>query len=372
MPLAPVYAVFAVAELVAGLVNGPYGPVEFAVLLTVALVITVEATRFCLGIMGGLGQRRHHFAEQMAVFVLALAALAYILTRTSQGFSWVLLPAVLAGAIVATAEKRLRWGLAIGTTASVPAVGTTINYLGYGIFPSSLWFGFFGTFAVAFTISILLVQAWLWDVVLELDRARSVSAELAVTRERLRFADELHDVQGHHLQAIALKGELAERLIGIDDDAARAQATETAELARAALRDTREIVHGYRRSDLPTELDNTRQIMEAAGITTTVAGDPRCLAPPLQPLFAALVREGVTNILRHSHAQQCEITITATDRGGEVLLRNDGLRENGDILESGIEGLRQRFATLGGYIHAGRRNGWFELFGRAEEPGKHE
>lgn len=395
VPMAPLYAGIVALDL--GSVRGNYGTAEFALLCTVATAITVEATRLCLGMMRGLGQGRHPPTEQAAVFVLALAAMAYALSKAPQGppdparaphgLSWVLFPAVLAGAMVATASRRTRWGLAIGTTVVTGSVAAITAGLGNTVFPP-VWTGLYGGFAVAFTIFIILVQAWFWDVVLELDRARSVSAELAVTRERLRFAAELHDVQGHHLQAIALKGELAERLVGTDDRAARAQAAEVAELARTTLRDTREVVHGYRRSNLATELDNAREILEAAGITTTVDGEVRAVAPALQPLFGALVREGATNILRHSRARHCEITITTGGREDEVLLRNDGVHTNADVPQqgngarreheerrgtgegSGVEGLRRRFGTLGGRVRAEHCDGWFELSGRAEEPGE--
>ncbi len=367
VPVAPVYAGVVGLDIAGGVSDGKYGPVELAVLLVVAVVITVEATRFCLGMMQGLGRGTHPAAEQAAVFLLALGAMAYALTQQPYGVPWVLFPAVLAAATVATTPRWIRWWLeaaAVVATTSVAVAAAALSSTEPGLPLGAI--GLYSAGAVVFTTCVLITQAWFWDVILELDRARSIGAELAVARERLRFAAELHDVQGHHLQAIALKGELAERLVGVDDASARAQAAEVAELARTALRDTREVVHGYRHSDLAKELDNAREILEAAGIATTVDGAAGTVAPPLQPLFGALVREGATNILRHSRAVRCEMTI---DRDGtRVVVRNDGSRTAGDGTGTGIEGLRERFAVLGGCVDAGTRDGWFELSGRAGRP----
>ncbi|WP_246195792.1 sensor histidine kinase [Halopolyspora algeriensis] len=372
VPMASFYAILVITGLVNGFADGTYAAADLLVLGLVLLVLTVEATRFCASTMRGLGQGRHHGAEQAAAFIAALLTAGCVLaTKPEYGFIWVLLPAILAASIVTNATVSLRWPLTFATCGSTAFVVATASWR-YGPPMVPIRFALIAAAVVAFTIFVLVVAVWFWDVVLELDRARSVSAELAIAQERLRFAAELHDVQGHHLQAIALKGELAERLVGADDGAARAQAAEVAELARTALRDTREIVHGYRRSDLATELDNAREILEAAGIATTVSGHARSVAPPLQPLFGALVREGATNVLRHSRALHCEMSILTDEHGSEVVLRNDGVYASDGTSGSGIDGLRERFATLGGQVRAEHRDGWFELVGRAEEPGRSE
>ncbi|MDR7301372.1 sensor histidine kinase [Haloactinomyces albus] len=372
VPMAPVYAAIVALSLVNGFTDGTYTTIDLLVLGPVLLVLTTEATRFCTSTMRGLGQGYHHSAEQAIVFVAALlTAGAVLATRPEHGFVWVLIPGILAASIVANAAVRLRWPLTFATCGSTVLVFTAASWR-YGPPIVPIRFALLAAVVVAFTIFVLVVAVWFWDVVLELDRARSMSAELAVAQERLRFAAELHDVQGHHLQAIALKGELAERLIGADDGAARAQAAEVAELARTALQETRALVHGYRHSDLGTELDNARGVLEAAGITTTVSGRPQSVAPPLQPLFGALVREGATNVLRHSRALRCEMSIATDEHASEVVLRNDGVHASGDTSGTGIEGLRERFATLGGQVRAEHRDGWFELAGHAEEPRRAE
>ena len=166
-----------------------------------------------------------------------------------------------------------------------------------------------GGATVAACAWIILASIWIWDVTLRLDEARASAAELAILRERLRFAGELHDVQGHHLEAIALKAELAGRLVGTDDDEARRHAADAQRLARTALGETRALVHGYRRTDLATELENAVGILRAAGVEATVTGSPREVPEGLQPLFGTLVREAATNLLRHSEAERCTIAV---------------------------------------------------------------
>jgi two-component system sensor histidine kinase DesK len=215
-----------------------------------------------------------------------------------------------------------------------------------------------------------LIQLWIWELVVKQDQGRKTAEALAVAEERLRFAADLHDIQGHHLQAIALKGELAQRLIGRDDDKARQHAGEVAELARTALRETREVVQGYRRASLGTEITNAVGVLRAAGIETTVEGDAAGVPPPLQPLFGALVREGTTNVLRHSRARRCDVLIDVVDGQVCVRLRNDGVRvdDAGGAGGSGagLAGLRERFATVGGRVEVGPTDPeGFELVGRA-------
>ncbi|MCI2420660.1 histidine kinase [Saccharopolyspora sp. K220] len=368
VPTLPVFAAFPVLNLVLGALQGFYNAVEIVVLSVIVLVIAVHGTRLCASLMKGLGRGEQRPAVDGVVFVLSLGAMVYALLRDQSGLAWAMLLSGLAGAHISAAPRRLRWPMTIGVlglTGVTAAVAVSpINPL------LAVDTGVYIMLIVGVIVSLMVGVAWFWDIVLELDRARAVSAELAIAKERLRFAADLHDIQGHHLQAIALKAELAERLVGTDDDAARRQAAEVAELARTALKDTREVVQGYRRSNLTTELDNAREILEAAGIQTTVDGDATRVPPPLQPLFGALVREGTTNILRHSHAERCELSICVDGSRTLVVLRNDRANPPNGASGSGIDGLRQRFGTLGGWVDTDRVDDRFELRGSAEEPGR--
>ncbi|TCO54123.1 sensor histidine kinase [Actinocrispum wychmicini] len=217
---------------------------------------------------------------------------------------------------------------------------------------------------VLFVGLVELALVRLWHAVLTAERALATNAALAVAEERLRFAADLHDIQGHRLQAIALKGELVAELIGRDDQAARTHAAEIAELARNALAETRALVQGYRRVSLGIELTNAVGVLRAAGIDTEIDGDDLDVPQRLQPLFGALVREGTTNVLRHSHATRCAITVAMAGPAVEVRMRNDGVRPPASDEGTGVAGLRERFGALGGQVRAGVLAGdQFELVG---------
>jgi two-component system sensor histidine kinase DesK len=155
----------------------------------------------------------------------------------------------------------------------------------------------------------------------ELRGARAELTRLAVAQERERFARDLHDLLGHSLSVIALKAELAGRML---TDRPRDAATEVAELeqvARTALSEVREAVSGYRQPTLDGELAGARMALSAAGIEADVEGARVPLDPAIEAVLAWTVREGATNVIRHSAARRCTLrtTATLTDAGVEVI-----------------------------------------------------
>ncbi|WP_238598901.1 sensor histidine kinase [Saccharothrix sp. ALI-22-I] len=340
-----------------------HGLVKSLLVASAVAVVIVQHTRYLHQAMGGLGRGDHRPWEHGATFAVALAGWAAMSASGGFLFGWAMLPALVVAHVGALLPARSRWPVVVVMTALAVAVGGLFGGADAG--PAM--------FLVATMIIALvfadLIQLWIWDLVVQQDKGRKTAEALAVAEERLRFAADLHDIQGHHLQAIALKGELAQRLIGRDDDLARQHAGEVAELARTALRETRDVVQGYRRASLGTEITNAVGVLRAADIETTVEGDAVDVPPPLQPLFGALVREGTTNVLRHSKARRCDVLITVLDGQVCVRLRNDGVRADDVVAQpgSGLAGLRERFATVGGRVEA-RPTGadGFELVGRAE------
>ncbi|MEU7528212.1 histidine kinase [Saccharothrix sp. NPDC042600] len=340
--------------------TGKYGVVGTPLLAAAVLVVCVQHVRYLRQAMGGVGRGEQRTAEHLATFGVAVAALAYAGTRVEVPMAWYLLSAAVIAHVVATTRAVSRWRLVAAGTVVVVLAGGVLwsdDLLGSLVMPVVLVVGF---------VIGEAVQLWFWDAVLQLDLARQTSEALAVAEERLRFAADLHDIQGHHLQAIALKGELIARLIGRDDDAARTHADEVAELARTALKETRDVVHGYRRASLGTEITNAVGVLRAAGIETAVTGDAADVPPPLQPLFGALVREGTTNVLRHSRARRCSVAVAVADGQVSVRLRNDGVRpDEPSEAGAGLAGLRERFATVGGRVEACPAGAdGFELVGR--------
>ncbi|WP_051772123.1 sensor histidine kinase [Saccharothrix sp. NRRL B-16314] len=355
------------------LVSHGYGLVKSLSVASAVVLVIVQHTRYMRQAMGGLGRGERRRWEHAATFAVALAAWAVM--SGSNGFlpAWALLPALVVAHVGAVLPARSRWPVV--AVMSVLAIATGGVFGGADARPAMV-------LAAAMIVALVfadLVQLWIWQLVLRQEQGRKTAEALAVAEERLRFAADLHDIQGHHLQAIALKGELAQRLIGRDDDLARQHAGEVAELARTALRETRDVVQGYRRASLGTEITNAVGVLRAAGIETTVEGDAVGVPPPLQPLFGALVREGTTNVLRHSRARRCDVVISADDGQVCVRLVNDGVPPDlagadfagadlagTDGAGSGLAGLRDRFSTFGGRIEAGPAGvDGFELVGRA-------
>ncbi len=190
----------------------------------------------------------------------------------------------------------------------------------------------------------------------ELNLARQELARRAVVEERLRMARDLHDLLGHTLSLITLKSELAGRLVENDSSQAVQEIHEVERVARQALREVRQAVTGYRQQSLAEELEGTRQILKAAGITLRIEGANEVLPPSVDAALAWTIREGVTNIIRHSRARQCIIRIADQGDGIGVEVLNDGYPDADIPLHeagSGLSGLAERLAAQGGSLEAG-------------------
>jgi two-component system sensor histidine kinase DesK len=194
----------------------------------------------------------------------------------------------------------------------------------------------------------------------ELHAARRELAQLAVANERSRLARDLHDLLGHALSLIALKSELARRILADAPARAADELLAVERVARQTLREVREAVAGYRQPTLASELDGARQLLDAAGIAATIdpCGEP--LSPAVDGVLAWAVREGVTNVIHHSRARWCRISILR-ERGAIVAeVLNDGIACVGPDAEvsppgGGLAGLQERVAALGGTADAGLR-----------------
>ncbi|WP_437050301.1 sensor histidine kinase [Streptomyces sp. enrichment culture] len=207
-----------------------------------------------------------------------------------------------------------------------------------------------GVFALTASFSV-----WMLDAVYELDEARETRARLAVAEERLRFGRDLHDVMGRNLAVIALKSELAVQLAQRGRPEAVEQMIEAQRLAREAQREVREVVRGYRQADLGAELAGAQGVLAAAGIDCAVTGSAAGLPAPVQSALGWVVREAVTNVLRHGDARRCTVELGA--REGRVVLsvENDGVSgaAAGTGTGSGLAGLRERLAGIDGTLRAG-------------------
>ncbi|WP_051683515.1 sensor histidine kinase [Blastococcus sp. URHD0036] len=188
---------------------------------------------------------------------------------------------------------------------------------------------------------------------IELAQARQQLVQLAVTEERERVARDVHDILGHSLTVITVKTELAGRLLeatGAGDSRARAELADAERLAREALADVRATVSGMRNLSLPGELAAARSALDAAGIAGELPSAVDDVPSRYRELFAFALREGVTNVVRHSGAGRCVVSLAA-DR---LEVRDDGRGPGGGSGGSGLAGLRERAAAVGARVETGR------------------
>jgi two-component system, NarL family, sensor histidine kinase DesK len=195
--------------------------------------------------------------------------------------------------------------------------------------------------------------------------ARQELARLAVTEERLRFARDLHDLLGQSLSTITLKNELARSLVRTQPERAVQELGDAIGLARAALRDVREAVTGYRQPTLATELRNAQELLRAAGIECRVEQTlpPGAVRLPLnvETVFAWAVREGVTNVVRYSGARTCTIELRQESEAAVLTVTDDGRgiapTPSSDSTAgrsgTGLRGLAERASHVQGEVGAG-------------------
>ncbi|WP_435841113.1 histidine kinase [Streptomyces fagopyri] len=253
-------------------------------------------------------------------------------------------------------------GLATGATLRGPWLGRTgigLAALAGGV--SGVQEGWdainiaYGTFLSTMVTAAILSLS---EAVRELRAAREELARRAVEKERLRFSRDLHDLLGHTLSVIVVKSEAARRLAPRDLEAALVQVTDIESVGRQALTEIREAVTGYREGSLATELDRARSALSAVGVDPVVRQSGPPLVPRAEALLGWVLREAVTNVIRHSGATRCEITVHgARDRVRlEIVDDGDGLVSPAPVPGiggTGLKGLTERLAAAGGSLRAG-------------------
>jgi two-component system sensor histidine kinase DesK len=212
------------------------------------------------------------------------------------------------------------------------------------------------------------------DLVAAIYSARQELARMAVARERLRFARDLHDLLGYSLSSITLKSELIHRLISHHPERAKDEVMGVLDVSRQALSDVREVARGYRDMSLLTEADSAKAVLEAADVETTMRIDCGQLSRSANTVLATVLREGVTNLLRHSQVKRCSVEVSEHDGCVRLSVVNDGVTAatsstegepgagTGARLGTGLDSLRARVAALGGRLTAeSARDGTFQL-----------
>lgn len=175
--------------------------------------------------------------------------------------------------------------------------------------------------------------------------------EMTVLAERERVARDVHDVLGHSLTVLAVKADLAGRLIDVDPERARAEMADVQRLSREALAEIRATVGGLRAAPLSDEIDAARTALHGAGVAAHLPVDPQVLDPLHRPVAGWVLREAVTNVIRHARASRCTIELTETG----LVVTDDGVGLTAASADpgNGLRGVRERLDGTGGRLELG-------------------
>ncbi|MBH1936406.1 two-component sensor histidine kinase [Streptomyces sp. AV19] len=313
----------------------PYGAAVPAALTAALLLVTVAQHA------PPRARRRPH---RRLLLLAAQAVLTYI-PLLVLGEPWLSVLGFLLGAALAQLPRPLSLYAAAGVAASGPLIIVLLpvdNRLGFRVALDTLLVGLVVHGIVR--LSRLTSQA-------QADRTRT--AARAVQYERDRVARDLHDLLGAQLSAVALRAQAAEAAAH-DPDAVRRELAEIQQLARTALADVRGVARGRIALALDDELARARAVLTGAGVDAEVTGPATPPPPDLSGVLGAALREGVTNVLRHSDARHCAVTVGQEAGAVRLVIVNDGVRAGGpDPYGSGLPGLTARAEERGGRLTAG-------------------
>lgn len=304
-------------------------------------VATVVATVRATGLTGPAPRPTRSLVVHLVVLV------ALIVLAAMQGEGWQTVWGVLA--IVSPAALR-GWRLMIAIAIATVGMAVSIATLeGMG---DTYLLTVGGTLLSGMTTTAFLR---LLEAVEQLRRTREELARTAVAEERARMSRDLHDLLGHTLSVMVVKAEAVRRLAARDPEAAAAHAADIEEVGRAALADVRDAVDQMKTLSLAEELDGARRALDAAGIRTSVAAVPGEVPDIAGQALAWVVREGATNVIRHSGAASCRFELTEDADGFRLAVVDDGV--GGPVgaagpgeRSGGLEGLRQRLRAVDGRL----------------------
>jgi two-component system, NarL family, sensor histidine kinase DesK len=285
-------------------------------------------------------------AAAAAGAICVMAACVFVVTLLAPGLEiwWLMMFPIVAAGLALTP------GAAAAAMVALIAIGFLSAWLSDGRLDAMFLLQVtFGASAMAFR--------HLMATVAQLRRARQELARAAVAEERLRFARDLHDLLGRSLSTIVLKSELAGRLASRAPDRAAAEIGDVEHTAREALQQVRAAVAGYRRPSLASELSAARELLAAAGIEVCIESSPSSLPPAADGLLGWAVREGVTNVVRHSRARCCTIRLGRRADLATAEIVDDGRGGEIDGGGCGLAGLIERAAVEGGRVEAGPATG---------------
>jgi two-component system sensor histidine kinase DesK len=277
------------------------------------------------------------------------------------GTVWGDIAGYFAGSALLLLTGWMAWALYAATVCSILVLATALTHNAYNVA--------YLTVSTALLGLVLFGLARMSLLIRYVNARRGELAQLAVITERMRFARDLHDLLGYSLSAITLKAEFTRRLIGTNPGRARDELAEVLDIARQALADVRIVASGYRNISLAKEASSVTALLAAAGIDAQVDINCGMLEEKVDTVLATVLREAVTNMLRHSSARHCVIEASITDDTIHLHVANDGVPRTAtrDAHRGGLDNLATRMASIGGRITTGIRttDGWFTVHAQA-------
>lgn len=280
--------------------------------------------------------------RELLVIIAAIAVLGFAFSPMNPGAS-VLITFAAAFAGVLRPARKARSALTL-LCAAVAVMGA----LGVIQFPFWIFQVFLVVMIGASNMHLMQVR----EMTVELERTREENENLARVAERERIARDLHDVLGHTLTLITLKSALAARVVGREPARAAEEMREVERVSRDALQDIRAALAGSRDVGLALEVASAETMLRAAGVTVAQALGPVVLSPREEAVLALAIREAVTNVVRHSGATACAITLS--DEGGTrtLAIEDNGAGKRGPD-GNGLSGMHARVKALGGRLVVG-------------------
>ncbi|MFI1091113.1 sensor histidine kinase [Streptomyces sp. NPDC020917] len=324
---------------------------------------------FCVLYMATIRTAFHDRWRTGPVPFRLLAALAAVMLPLAlvYGGNFVLLFVLVSLCVGSVSRNRRQLGLMLMPLSATAGVTASLHHEGFWGTTSLAY----GTFLSGLVVSVIIT---LFHAVKQLRETRQELARSAVAQERLRFSRDLHDLLGHTLSVIVVKAEAARRLAPRNMDAALVQVADIEGVGRQALTEIREAVTGYREGSLSTELDRARSALAAADVEVVVKESGPPLPPHTEALLGWVVREGVTNVVRHSGATRTTIELRTSDGRAHLEISDNGspaaaarrAAAGGTAVRTrvgtGLRGLTERLAAAGGSLtHGPAQGGGFRV-----------
>lgn len=315
----------------------------------VALVVTIAGSSALAVLSTG---REHRTGAVLAPFLVLAVA---VTLGSAQHPNWLSVWLVLAtvGALTLRGRPALAGVL-------VAVAGAVVSSLGHDLSAAWVWSNAVTTLLAGLT-TVAFVR--LAESIEDLRRTREALARSAVSEERERFSRDLHDLLGHTLSVMVVKAQAVGRLVDRDPEAARAHAKDIEQVGRDALLDVRQAVDAMRSLTLAEELEGARRALGSAGIRAELPEYDGALPAAADQALAWVVREGATNVLRHSGAAACRFELDRADSQAVLTVSDDGVGATSQApgRDGGLDGLRRRLVAAGGGLEVEDRPSGFRL-----------